>query len=364
MKNVSIINKELVITNIDDNIISIIIELCEIKNCYDGVYFNKDKWFTLLQYLLKPGDSKTSFDLRVDKTKFYMYGTEWFEYFSVKGGTIVPYNLRPNNILEKCKSFSSNMLYKYFVLHTSAKKNIREKLNILSKYNNIFHNVLVYQGIENLNKDLPKGWIDNLPRLNTYLKINYIYNNYLIVNDISQQIKITRTINSYIKKYGQTFFSILESEKISLDDKEDVDRKVFLYLRRNNKLIVEPIQLIEHLLGEWIVRELVTRLFFIEESDIQNHCIGRGDYYVNQVKGGNLRAFSFRKNIDGKERRYTVTFIKDGNRWKLHQHSGYNNADKKELFTDYDLKCLEINIERVKKELDRYEISNAKDIFL
>jgi hypothetical protein len=359
MKNVAIINKELVIANIDNNLINIIIELCEVKSCYD-CFFNKDKWFTLLQHLIKYDDVNKSFN-NADKTKFYLYGTEWFDYFRVRRNQIVPYNLRQNDLLQSCVNFSPQLLFNYFVKYNSVRKHVKNRLDIIRNYPNVFLNVVLAQNLANIDDDLPKGWVDNLPKLNSYLD-NY-YLKYFSNNKFSEKITTTRTINNYVKKYGKLFFDILNCERVDLNDNEDVENKVFNYLRRNNKLIVEPIPLVENYIGGWKVHELVTNLFFIQESEFQNHCIGRGDFYINQVKGGNLRAFSFRKKVGDKEWRYTVTYSKSGNRWEVEQHNGFNNRDKSRLFDEYDLKCLEVNIERVKKELDKYQIKQGKEKF-
>lgn len=363
MKNVAIINKELVITNINGNLINIIIQLCEVNSCYD-CYFNKDKWFTLLQHLTKYNSVDKSFN-HVDKTKFYLYGVEWFDYFQVRQNHIVAYNLRNNDLLESCinKKYSPALLFKYYVCYTSVRKHIRNILKVVSNYPAVFFNIISHQDIPNIANNLPKGWQDNLAKLDFYLGVDYYYNNYFNNKTFLEQLIITRAINNYVKKYGNLFHKILQSENIDINNDDEINNKVFNYFRRNNKLLIEPIPLSETYLGEWKVYELVTNLFFIEESEKQNHCIGRGHYYINQVIGGHLRAFSFRKVINDKECRYTVTYEKNGNRWCVDQHKGVNNKDKTNLFDEYDVKCLEINIERVKKELDKYQLKQGKEKF-
>lgn len=361
MKHVAIINKELVPQNIKQ-IAKTILELCEINSCHD-CYFNKDKWFTLFQYLIAHTDINTTLS-NLDLTKLYLYGADWFDYFGVRNNQIVVYNLRHNDLLYdlvKTHHIGYHILFRYYVVYTSSRKNVKAKLDRIRHYPNVYQHILLRQDVANLDQNLPKSWVDNLPKLNTYLDNPYLLDNYFDKNCFAQQIEITRCINKYVKKYGKTFIELIQENCFDILNDEVVQTKVFMHLRKNNKLLVDPLPINNNYLGIWRVVELTTKLSFVDESDIQNHCIGRGDGYVNQVIGGRLRAFSFRKLFAGKESRYTVTYVRSGSRWEVCEENGVNNRKKDKLYDVYDLKCLEINMERVKQDLDKYQIQSSKE---
>lgn len=355
LRDVAIVNKELVVVNINSSIVEIIISLLETKSCND-CYFNRDKWFTLLQYI---GDN-TTLD-NIDKTKLYLYGAEWFDYFTVNHNKLVVFNKRENTLLEKLvKHYDKRFVFTSYVYYTSVKKNVREQLDILFDYKNVI--TYLFSNTWLSFDNLPKGWKDNLPRLNSFLDTDLA--RYLNQTTLTEQINTVRQINKQVKSYGKIFLTVLKDSFVNLNDEEDVRQKTFLYLRQNNRLLVDPISTTFSTLGKWTIVELNTKLSFIDESAVQNHCIGRGDYYINRVVGGDLRAFSFRKINGEKETRYTVTYIKENNHWEVEQDKGFNNRDKSRLYSGYDLKCLEVNIERLKKELDKFELNNKREVFI
>lgn len=355
MRHVDIRNKELIITNID-NIPETILELLQTKDCYD-CYFNRDKWFTLLQYLSQPYVALNN----TDKTTLFMYGAEWCDYFSIKNNQLQPYNKKQDDILTQLTTiFDKDVVFKLYVFYCAVKKSVKQQLEILLNYPSIAKQI----DKRYLSKlSLQKGWKDNLPKLNNYLWSGELYR-YFKNKCLFDQIETVRIINKHTKQYGEVFITVLSDDFINLEDENEIKQKLFVYLRQNNRYIVDPFSTNFATLGHWYIVELNTKLLFIDESATLNHCVGRGDYYINRVRGNELRVFSFRKQINDKKCRYTVAFKKVGNRWFVDQDKGVNNRDKTALFNSYDLKCLEVNIERLKKELDTIESKNKKEMFI
>jgi hypothetical protein len=126
--------------------------------------------------------------------------------------------------------------------------------------------------------------------------------------------------------------------------------------------LCEPLQTGFDLLGKWKLVELNTTYGFVEESAVQNHCIGRGNSYISRVIQGQIRAFSFRKTIGNSEKRHTIVYFRQGNRWLVEMDRGVNNYHKENIYNNYDLKCLEVNIERLRKELEKNLRQTEEDL--
>lgn len=367
-KYVDIQNQELVITNLPsvDVVPQVLVELAQMRES-KFCYFNQARWFGFLKYVLcLSGGVEVK-----DKTQFYLYGYYWYDNFWVDlSNTLCP--VRANIIdhifddfVEKFwKKFNGTQqakdLLRFYNFYYSAKKNTRKILNELFTYKNITSFFLLDKQPQKEDfADLPKGWKDKLPQLDKLLFSNALV--YFQDKTFKESFHVLNQFKFYTKKYGVLFQQLIEEQTLNLDDPEDVKRKFYTYLNKNNRLLCEPLPITFSVLGNWKIVELNTTYNFVEESSVQNHCIGRSNNYINRVRNGDIRAFSFRKFIGEHEWRYTIVYYRQGNVWYVEQGKCVNNRSKEAIFNGSDLKYLEVNIERLKKELDKQLRRIAED---
>lgn len=358
-KYVDIQNYELLITDLPsvDVIPEALVELAQMQECR-FCDFNQARWFNFLKHVIKNlGFPPKIHDLHL----FQMYGVFWFndfyitdnnelsfaEYFGTKTLEFVE-----SKLLLTVFRRDINSLLRFYNTYYGLKKNVKSIVNELAKYKNI---TSVYLTDGNFTKDdfadLPKGWKDKLPQLDKLLFSNALC--YFRNKTFNESFHVLNQLKFYTKKYGVLFQQLIEEQTLNLDEPEYVKRKFYAYLNKNNRLLCEPLPITFSVLGNWRIVELNTTYNFVEESSIQNHCIGRGNYYISRVLNGELRAFSFRKIIDQREQRYTIVYERKGNVWTIGQGKCVNNLEKKDVFKGSDLKYLEVNIERLKKELEK-----------
>jgi hypothetical protein len=364
-KYVDIQNQELVVTNLPsvDVIPQVLVELAQMRES-KFCYFNQSRWFDFLTYLLYKFGRNTKVN---EKNQFYLYGSFWFDSFYVD----VYDNIRPLNVSiqdDVFLNFHGHLLNRFvgqtcpdklltlYNFYYKVKKSAREVINSLFAHNNV---ATLYLLDKPLSKDdfvdLPKGWKDKLVQLDKLLFSNALV--YFQDKTFKESFHVLNQLKFYTKKYGVLFQQLIDNQKLDLDDSDNVKHKFYTYLNKNNRLLCEPLRVSFTLLGNWKLVELNTTYDFVEESAVQNHCIGRSNSYTSRVRSGHIRAFSFRKN----ERRYTIVYARQGNVWYVEQGKCINNRDKEVMFSGSDLKYLEVNIERLKKELDKQLRRIAED---
>lgn len=364
-KYVDIQNHELVITNLPsvDVIPQVIIELAQIQE-YKFCYFNKNRWFNFLKHIITHlGFPPEIHDLHL----FQMYGVFWFKDFYVEDNRLsfAEYSTKTETLtfeesvlLLTVFRRDINSLLRFYNVYYGLKKNVKTVIHELVKYANITSAFLSDSHFTKEDfADLPKGWKDKLIQLDKLLFTKTSV--YFKEKTFKDSFQVLNKLKFYTKKYGILFQQLINEQQLDLDDPEDVNHKFYTYLNKNNRLLCEPLRVNFTLLGNWKLVELNTTYDFVEESAVQNHCIGRSNNYINRVRSGNIRAFSFRKN----ERRYTIVYVRQGNIWHIEQGKCVNNYAKENMFGGSDLKYLEVNIERLKKELEKQLRRTMEDYF-
>ncbi len=368
-KYVEIINQELIVKSLPsvNHLPDVLVEIAQIRET-QFCYFNKPRWYNFFKLLLSHQSAHIN-----DVTKLLLYGDVWFHDFKLYDNDLrnfksyeqdvvfdkIEYKLFRFLRIESIPTYKLLNLYNFYY---SCKKNLREVLNVLFVYENIrndylFDNKLVKEDFS----DLPKGWKDKLTQLNKLLNINTC--KYVSGKTFRESFDVLRTIKNYSKKYG-VYFDRLFADGVAfqLGDPESVKQVFYYHLHKNNRLLCEPLRITFDLLGKWKLVELNTTYGFVEESAVQNHCIGRGNSYIARVSQGQIRAFSFRKTIENSEKRHTIVYFRQGNRWLIEMDRGVNNYHKENIYNNYDLKCLEVNIERLRKELEKNLRQTEEDL--
>lgn len=351
-KYVDIQNHELIITHLPSvNVIpQVLVELAQMRES-KFCYFNQARWFDFLKHLLyKSTNVKIT-----EKTQLYLYGTTWFNDFYIRPTNklcAVDLDITDQVFGEFWQKFKdvndTQKLLNIYNFYYSAKKNIRRILDELFDYKNITYFFLVDQSLQkDYFTDLPKGWKNKLPQLDKLLFTNTLV--YFQDKTFKESFDVLNRLKFYTKKYGILFEQLINQQKLDLNNPEGVKHTFYTYLNKNNRLLCEPLRINFTFLGNWKLVELNTTYDFVEESSVQNHCIGRSNNYINSVRNGKIRAFSFRKN----EKRYTIVYARQGNVWYVEQGKCVNNRNKEDMFNGSDLKYLEVNIERLKKELEK-----------
>jgi hypothetical protein len=370
-KYVEIVNQELIVKSLPtiNHIPDVLIEIAQIRET-KFCYFNKPRWYNFFKLLLTLQSAEIQ-----DRTKFILYGDVWLRDFKLhknKLNNLCPYEedavFAQINYALFWKLHVSDLTYtvqqllNVYNFYYSCKKNLRKILDILFAYTNItntyfFNNKLTKEDFA----DLPKNWKDKLPQLDKLLQNNAAH--YLRGKTFVQSFDVLRTLKTYSKKYGVYFDKLLnDGVYFQLDDAESVRQVFYCHLHKNNRLLCEPMKITFDLLGKWKLVELNTTYAFVEESAVQNHCIGRGNSYITRVARGEIRAFSFRKMFGENEKRHTIVYSRKGNVWSIEQDRSVNNYSKEKVYDNYTLKCLEVNIERLKKELTKTLRQTEEDL--
>ena len=367
-KYVTIENQELIVKYLPsvDVIPDVIIELAQLRDS-KFCYFNHNRWYDFFKYLLDNENPYVN-----DVFLFQYYASFWFEHFRINkqrrlegigtkigvanltlpfGVDLVFYDLY-GRCLWNYRNVQTQKLLNLYNTYYGLKKSIRQVVNELLRYNNISAIFLLDREFTKDDfADLPKGWKDKLPQLDKLLFSNLEY--FKHVQKFNECFVVLSKIKRYVKKYGFLFHQLLNEHLLDLDDEEDIRRKFYNYLNKNNRFLCEPLNITFQLLGKWELVELNTTYKFVEESAVQNHCIGRSNNYISRVKNGHIRAFSFRKTFGESEKRHTIVYARQGNTWLVEQDRSVNNFHKEDVYSSCDLKFLEVNIERLRKELEK-----------
>ena len=372
-KYVEIVNQELIVKSLPtiNHIPDVLIEIAQIRET-QFCYFNKPRWYNFFKMLLNFASGKIQ-----DHTKFILYGDVWLRDFKLHKNKLSNFSLRCGYEEDAVFAQINDALFwklqvhithtvqqvlEFYNFYYSCKKSLRKVLDVLFAYTNItntylFNNKLAKEDFA----DLPKGWKDKLPQLEKLLDVNTC--RYLQGKTFVQSFDVLRTIKTYSKKYGVYFDKLLNDDvHFQLDDPESVRQGFYYHLHKNNRLLCDPLRTTFDLLGKWKLVELNTTYAFVEESAVQNHCIGRGNGYIARVAKGEIRAFSFRKMFGESEKRHTIVYSRKGNVWSVEQDRSVNNYMKENVYDNYTLKCLEVNIERLRKELTKTLRQTEEDL--
>lgn len=148
----------------------------------------------------------------------------------------------------------------------------------------------------------------NLEELESHFELSLFFIHLYASTSLDQFENQIQLLVGKINKFGLKYISYMSQSSKLLDDKQVEEKIIKEKLELNRKLTNSlGTQL---LYGNWEVVELDTIAKLREEGERQKHCVAG---YADNIIENNYRIFSFRKKINEKNFRVTVSFrIKNG----------------------------------------------------